>query len=106
MTVLDTQRWKLFCSPRLSFAPPPFWQYTHGWRGKWDVQYVHSLATSPSGDLLVGMEFENRCPTMVRVRRIDFETLVDATIAGAFAPDPDFDEDPIKLSERESRLAF
>lgn len=105
VTVLDTKSWDLFCSPRLSFAPPPLWQCTQGWRGKWDVQYVHSLV--PSGSyMFVGMEFENRCPTVIRVERSDFATLVDATIAGALAPDPELHEETIKVSPQVSRWAF
>ena len=107
LTVLDTARWQLSCSPRLTFTPPPFWQCTQGWRGKWDVQYVHSLERAPDGkSMLVGMEFENRCPAMSRIGMADFGLLVDATLAGALEPDVESDEPPINASRWVSRVAF
>ena len=107
LTVLDTARWQLSCSPRLTFTPPPFWQCTQGWRGKWDVQYVHSLERAPDGkSMLVGMEFENRCPAMSRIGMADFGLLVDATLADALEPDVESDEPPINVSKQVSRWAF
>ena len=107
LTVLDTARWRLVCSPRLTFTLPPFWQCTRGWRGKWDVQYVHSLERAPDGkSMLVGMEFENRCPAMSRIDMADFGLLVDATLEGALEPDVESDEPPINVSKQVSRWAF
>ena len=107
LTVLDTARWELSCSPRLTFTPPPFWQCTQGWRGKWDVQYVHSLERAPDGkSMLVGMEFENRCPAMSRIGMADFGLLIEATLADALEPDVKSNEPLIKVSAKVSRWAF
>jgi len=82
LTVLDTQTWRLRCSSPLTFEPPPFWQCTQGWRGKWDVQYVHSLVIV-NDSVLVGVEFENRCPAVARVALAEFEVLIyDTLFAG------------------------
>ena len=107
LTVLDTSRWRLACSPRLTFSPPAgFWQCNQGFRGKWDVQYVHSLARGPDGTMLVGMEFENRCPALIRLGVDAFGALVDATLSGALPADVVSDVPPLRLSKSASRWAY
>ena len=85
LTVLDTAAWTIACSAPIAFAPPEgFWQCVQGWRGKWDVQYVHALVLSEDGaHAFVGVEFENRCPAVVRVGLLELAALVDATLDGA-----------------------
>ena len=71
------------------------------------MQYVHSLERAPDGkSMLVGMEFENRCPAMSRIDMADFGLLVDATLAGALEPDVVSDESAINVSAKVSRWAF
>ena len=107
LTVLDTSTWQLTCSPRLRFAPPPFLQCTRGWRGKWDVQYVLSLQRSSDGEhMLVGMEFENRCPTVSRISMPDFDALVEATLTNQLKEDVQSNEPKIQVSAHVSRWAF
>ena len=108
ITVLNTATWELACSPRLTFKPPPdFWQCTYGWRGKWDVQYVHSLERTTDGsEVLIGMEFENRCPSLLRLDTHKFDVLVNATLAGTLEPDVISTEPPLKVSPTISRWAF
>ena len=87
LTVLDTSTWQVACSPPITFSPPPeHWQCTQGWRGKWDVQYVHSLVLSEDGaHAYAGVEFENRCPALVRMSVLELSALVDATLAAEVA---------------------
>ena len=71
------------------------------------MQYVHSLARSADGEqMLVGMEFENRCPAVIRVPRDDFDTLVEATLAGGLEPDRFSNAPPIKVDAKTSRWAY
>ena len=107
LTVLDTSKWELSCSPRLTFRPPPFWQCEQGWRGKWDVQYVHSLVRAQDGQhMLVGMEFNNRCPSVIRVPMSDFTSLVEATLAGAMTPDVVSNAPKYKVGPMTARWAY
>ena len=107
ITVLDTYKWQLTCSPRIRFAPPPFWQCNAGWRGKWDVQYVHSLQRSADAEhMLVGMEFENRCPALSRISMGDFDALVEGTLAGELDEDVKSNVPLLKVSPSVSRWAF
>ena len=105
--MLDTSSWELYCSPRLHFTPPPYWQCTQGWRGKWDVQYVHSLTRSEDhAHMLVGMEFENRCPAVIPLPMDDFSALVEATLGEQLTPDPVSDARQVVVDARTSRIAF
>ena len=68
---------------------------------------MHSLERAPDGkSMLVGMEFENRCPAMSRIDMADFGLLVDATLEGALEPDVESDEPPTNVSKQVSRWAF
>ena len=45
------------------------------------MQYVHSLRLSSDGrEAIVGVEFENRCPSTARVDLLSFAALVDQSL--------------------------
>ena len=84
LTVLVPDRWELHCSEPLVFKPPPIAPCMEGWRGKMDVQYAHSLTFSQDGSqVYMGIEFENRCPSVIRLSRLEFAALVDETLLGS-----------------------
>ena len=89
LTVLVPDRWELHCSEPLVFKPPPIAACMEGWRGKMDVQYAHSLTFSQDGSqVYMGIEFENRCPSLIRLSRLEFAALVDETLLGRTGQGP------------------
>ena len=85
LVVLDAERWSLSCSSPIGFEPPPDAECRNGWGAngpaRLDVQYVHSLRLSSDGrEAIVGVEFENRCPSTARVDLLSFAALVDQAV--------------------------
>ena len=56
--------------------------------------------------MLIGVEFQNRCPAVVRLAMSDFGALVDATLGGYLQPDAVGDEPPPKVDAKTARWAF
>ena len=49
---------------------------------------MHSLVLTDDGaHALIGLEFENRCPAIVRIELMELAAIIDATLGGTWNTD-------------------